>query len=246
MKKNDSDAKRSQCDCSERVFDEFLEDIENDIKMEKYCELWKKHRKWVSALATVVSCVVIIFGFWNKYRNEQCQIYAGRFIEAQNLISQERNEDALAVIKDIENHDLKIYSVLSKLLHASILVKRDFAKNAAEAQLIYKSILDGSAPVYVKELAAVLYVNACLQHSDVVDEETAKKLQKILKTYSKSKAKNGVSLLARELICVILLRTNKVEKAKKSIDKLCRNENIPPNMRFRLMLMLQYIQDIRI
>jgi pentatricopeptide repeat protein len=186
---------------------------------------------------------VVIFVFWQKYENEQCQIYSDRFIEAQNLISQERCDEALAVIKDIENRNLKAYSVLSKLLRSAIFVTRDFEKNAEEIQKIYQAILqDRSAPVYIKELAAVLYVNAYLQQFKTIDDDAAKKLVKILETYINKKSKKGISLLARELTGLIAFLTNNMEEARRVFDSLCR-EDISPDARYRFSLMIQAIQD---
>ncbi|MDR1907313.1 MAG: tetratricopeptide repeat protein [Holosporales bacterium] len=237
----DKSSGKSSCDCKERVFDEFLDDIENDIKMEKYQQLWNKHGKLILIFATVVLAGVVLFPCWQGYDKEQREEISASLVNAQNLMEQGKIEEAVGLMTHIGARYQKTYKFLGKLSQAAILTSSDFSKNSEEIQGIYLSVLNNSAPEYIKELAAVLYVNAKLQRLSELDDAQGKELRDVLLKHRVSK--NGIALMSKELEGIIAFKTKDYAAARKAFDEISKNENTPQGMHARISIMIQAIQD---
>lgn len=241
--KNTDKAPAGFRDGQEKVFDEFLNDIENDMKMEKYQEIWKKHGKWITILASIIIGGTVFFGLWQKYDLNQREEISSQLFQAQNLKEQGRLEESLAIMKFLGEKHQKSYSILARFSQAALLAEQDFSKNAEEIQKIYQNILKSSIPIYFKELAVVLYVNAVLQKlgDNPIDDNLKTELLALLHQYRKSK--KGFVLMAQELEGLILFKTGDFKKSRKIFDKISKNKQMPPSMSSRISIMIQAIQD---
>jgi hypothetical protein len=235
--------KPNRVDCSgcngEKVFDEFLEDVENDMKMERYKQFWDKHKKWMSFLATIAISGTLLIAFWQKYDAEQREEIATQLISAINLVEEGKDKEAAGLLTHIGGRYQNTYKFLAKLARAGILQKD--AQNAEEAQGLYMSVMSGRAPAYIKELASILYVNSLLQKNEKIDDETGKKMRDILKRYRVSK--NGFALLRREIEGLVAFKCGNLTEARQAFDEISKNEKTPQGMYMRVSLMIQAIQD---
>jgi hypothetical protein len=73
-------------------FDEFLVEVENDIRKEKMLQLWKQYGKQV--VAGVVGIIILISGynFWSYYEQNKRTQMAEKLIAAQDFIGQGETE----------------------------------------------------------------------------------------------------------------------------------------------------------
>ncbi|MDR1597432.1 MAG: tetratricopeptide repeat protein [Holosporales bacterium] len=231
----------ASCSCQDKVFDEFLNDVENDMKMEHYQQLWKKYGKLISAGMTLVVGGTVMFAFWQKYDNERREEVAASFVNAQQLIEQGKTEDAVGLLVHIGSTYRGAYKALAKLSHAATLMAADFAKNAEEIQGIYLSVLEQSIPAYMKELVSVLFVNAKLQQTADIDEAQGRELLTLLRKYRCSD--NGFALLSKELEGVVAFKLGDFVTARQAFDEISKNEDTPAGMQSRISIMIQAIQD---
>jgi hypothetical protein len=233
------------CDCTEKVFDEFLEDIENDIKMERYQQLLSKYKKPISAVTTLVVGTVVFVAAWQNYDNERREKLSVSLINAIDIMEKSKDiegfENALGLIAHIASQNQKTYKVLGQMLQAGALANKDSKKNAPEVQEIYMSVMRGGAPGYIKELASVLYVQSKLQETQELDDNVGKQLIELLKKYRVSKS--GFALLGKESEGLILFKLGDLPAARKVYDEISKNENTPHGMHARVSMMIQAIQD---
>lgn len=229
---------------SDNTFNEFIEDIENDIRMEKYDQFWKKYHTVIIAFGVIVLSSLALYTLWQNYDKNRREETANHFIQAQELIEQGRISDALPMMNFLATKSPKNYQLLAKFSQAGLLTKQDFLKNVEEIQTIYSSIMnDKRAPKYMKDLATVLWVNAALEKlgTQTLQKEEAEQWLKLLKPCCKRKS--GFSLLASELKGLIFYRINDLTRARKTFDKLAKNMKTPSNMRQRVNMMIQAIQS---
>jgi hypothetical protein len=233
------------CDCTEKVFDEFLEDIENDMKMERYQQLLKRYKKPISAVTTLVVGSVIFAAAWQNHDNDKREKLSASLLSAINMMenntTDEGFENSIGLMAHIAGQNQKTYTVLGQMLQAGALANKDSKKNAPEIQKIYMSVMQGKAPGYIKELASVLYVNSKLQEHAEIDAILGKQLLEILKKYSVSKS--GFALLEKESEGLILFKLGDFVAARKVYDEISKNENTPRGMHTRVSVMIQAIQD---
>ncbi|MDR0625525.1 MAG: tetratricopeptide repeat protein [Holosporales bacterium] len=227
----------------EHVFDEFIEDIENDIRLEKYEQIWKKHGKLISTAGTVFIGGCVLFGLWYKHNEDRREEVALQFIKAQNVAENGKLEEALSMMTFLASQNVGKYPILAKFSRAGLLVKDDFDKNIAEIKAIYKSIYsDSGCPAYFKHLAIVLYVNALLQERENLPEEQAKEALGLLRK-CQNKNEDGLFLLAKELEGVILFLQKDFKEARAAFDTISRNKKTTEGMRKRIHIMIQAIQS---
>jgi hypothetical protein len=233
------------CDCTEKVFDEFLEDVENDMKMERYQQLLKKYKKLISQVTTIVLGLAILVVSWQKYESDKKEEFATALLNAIDMGEKSTTadgfEDALGLMSHIANKNPRTYGVFGKLLYAAQLAKKDAQKNAPEIQRTHMSIMRGRAPGYIKELASALYVQSKLEEQTEVAPELGQELIGLLKKYRVSKS--GYALLSKEQESMVLFKLKDFVTARKVLDEISRDEKTPAGMHFRVSLLIQAIQD---
>lgn len=232
------------CSCQERVFDEFLEDVEKDMKRERYQEIWARHGKLISTVTTAVLGGILVFAFWQRYDKEQREELSTQFLHAQALQSEGKTDDALEIMRMLAAKSQKGYAVIAQLSQAALLADQNFAKNADEIQVLYKGVLESSAPVYYKALAAVQYVNAGLQKlgTGELDAATQAEWLDLLRRF---KGEQGMGLAASEVEAFVLFKAGALDEARKVLNELSKNPKAPQAMQLRVGMMIQAIQDKR-
>lgn len=232
------------CSCQERVFDEFLEDVERDMKREHYQEIWAKYGKLISAVTTLVLGGLVVFVLWQRYDKGQREEVSAQFLHAQILQSEGKTSDALDVMKMLAKKSPREYGLLAELSRAALLADQDFAGNVDEIQLIYKGILNSSTPVYYKALAAVRYVNAGLQKLGTSELDAASKAEwlSVLRPFE---SEQGIGLAVNEIKAFLLLKSGALDEARQILNDLSKNPKTSQAMRSRVEIMIQAIQDQR-
>ncbi|MDR0632911.1 MAG: tetratricopeptide repeat protein [Holosporales bacterium] len=226
------------------VFDEFLNDIENDMRIEKYELLWKKYGKLLSFVAFAVIAAITIFNLRLRYNANQREEFASQFMRAQTLVQQGKLDEAVPMMSFLSSKKCGKYTVLAKMSHAGLLTKINFSENIETIKGIYKNVLsDRNTPAYYRDLATVYYVNASLQEigEKEIDDDTKAELLKLLSKCKK--ANGGFFLLAKEFEGVIHYKTGNFKKARKAFDTISRNEKTAEDMMARANIMIQAIQN---
>jgi hypothetical protein len=227
----------------DHVFDEFLNDVENDIKMEKYKLLWKKYGKLFSSAATVCIAIAVFVTLWTKNEESRRKDFAKQFVSAQAAAEDDKLDIAAAIMSFLSSKKLGGYSVLAKMSNAGVLAKKDFKKNSEEIKKIYKSVFeDKKSPVYIKDLAKVLYVNTFLEWlgSAEISEEDANEMLGLLKT---CKGEDGFHLLAKEFEAMVYYKMRKFGEARHACDEISKNRKTSYGLRMRASIMIQAIQN---
>jgi hypothetical protein len=235
-----------KCDScgKDAVFDEFLNDVENDMRLEKYELIWKKYRKLISFATFAVIAGVTIFNLRLRYNTNQRDEFAVQFIKAQTIAQQGKLDEAASMMSFLSSKKCGAYVVLAKMSHAGLLTKIDFPKNIEAIKGIYKAVFsDRSAPAYYKDLAIVLYTNASLQEigkGEIAPEKSDEMLKLLAKC---GERKGGLVLLAKELEGVVYYKIKDFEKAREAFNTISKNEKTPEGMVLRANIMIQAIQN---
>lgn len=244
-----SNGKNGSCSCQERFFDEFLEDVEKDLKMERYQEFWNKHGKLLSTVGTVCLVAVAFVVLWQRYEVGQRTEAAGELVRAQVATQSGKLNEALGIVQFLSQKHLKTYPVLAKFEQAALLAQTDFDKKVDSILALYKELMDSSIPGYMRELASILYVRALMRRAgqQALEPAQAKSALQILKKYRQRPAKghsvDGLNLLGQELQGQLYFQCGDLKKARKMFDSLSKNSKTPEMMNMRTRLMIQLLQE---
>lgn len=219
-------------------FDQFIQEVESDLRQEKFEHLWKKYGKSISIGFAIIVGLSLAFNLWQNYQEKQRDIISQQFVSAQTLMFNKNIGDALAAMEGISKTSHRTYSTLAKFNIASISRTETGHKNLNKAEEIYKELMnDSSVDPMFRELATILYAGL---HLDRLKDNNETELQKLLKVIE-SCLKNAAPYrhLARELKGMIELRQKKYEKASETFVAIAQDEKSPKDLRLRAQVITQ-------
>ncbi|MCE2716612.1 MAG: tetratricopeptide repeat protein [Pseudomonadota bacterium] len=217
-------------------FDQFIQEVESDLRQEKFEQLWKKYGKSVSVGFGVIVALSLSFNLWQHYQAKQRDIISQQFVNAQTLMFSKNVSDALSAMEGISKSSHRTYSTLAKLNVASILRMETGHKDLSKAETIYKELMENSSVEHMfRELATVQYVSLCLDKS--TSSEELQSLLKLLDVCTKEAA--PYRHLALELKGMIELKQKNYEKASEIFVAIAQDEKSPKDLRLRAQIIAQ-------
>lgn len=220
-------------------FDEFMEDVEQDIRQEKYQALWRKYGKMASAVLAVILLTVTAYTLWTYTQERNRENAADRFMLLQELVDAQEYEKALSTAALMSQDAVYPYNILSHLVRAALLVDKKDPDTLQDALTIYRMLeQDKNTPQFFKDLARYKRLNAELQQTDVNLDSVYAELQPLLQTDS------ALLPLMQELEAIILLQQNKPAQAAEAFIKIAQSNLASEDLRARAQLMSQYLGSL--
>lgn len=146
--------------------DNFIEEVEEDIRRDRHLELWRKYGRYAVAAALVVVIAVAATVAWRHYRaNERLKdsmaYSAGLSLANQDGVSP---DSAIAALGEIVQSGSDSYSVLAQLQQAALLTRSGTPERAVE---IYDKLAGdkGLDPIF-RDLAVVLRTMVLFDKAD--------------------------------------------------------------------------------
>ena len=152
-------------------FEQFIQEVESDLRQEKFEHLWKKYGKSVTIGFAVIIGLSAAFNLWQHHQAKQRDIISQQFVNAQTLMFNKNIGDALAAMEGISKSSHRSYSALAKFNMASILRQETGHKDLNRAEEIYKDLMNSSTEHMFRELATVLYVSLRLDRLKDDDQD---------------------------------------------------------------------------
>jgi len=203
--------------------DNFIEEVDEELKHERYAELWRKYG--IFAVGAVLLIVISVAGSmgWRQYQLNS-QIQSGLdYVNAVDLMAAGKNAGALTAFQALGKDGAAGYRELARFQEAAVLVHQ--GNKAASAQ-IYEAIAndDGADKVF-RNLALILY------SLNVVDRAEPKALADRLGPLTNEASPWRFSAL--EITALLHRRRGDVSAAKLIYKKLADNDNAPHRIRAR-------------
>ncbi|MDH3242023.1 MAG: tetratricopeptide repeat protein [Alphaproteobacteria bacterium] len=203
--------------------DQFIEEVDEELKRERYQDLWRKYGTYIVAAVLLVVIAVAATVGWRQYQANQRTQSGLAFLEAQRLVELGKKDDALAAFKALGKTGTAGYRDLARFREAAALAQQG---NEAAAAGVYDSIAnDKGAEKLFRDLALVLYA------LNVADRAEPKALIERLKPLTESSAPWRFSAL--EVTALLHRRRGDDAAAKEIYRKLADDENAPVRLRTR-------------
>jgi hypothetical protein len=216
-------------------FDEFLEEVESDIRQEKLEKLWHQYGKLI--IGVVVGCLALSGSYmlWQNHQHKQRQLMSEKFVGAQNLIAQGKISEALGVMQDISKSSHKSYATLAKFYEAYLISQKDYK---AAIGLYQDIIVSSSVEKELQDLAQIFSINLEIDH--LGNENQTETIDGILKKLEPLTASDQPwRFLALELTGILAYKKNDFTKATEVFLQLAQDPQVPEGMRSRVQLMTQ-------
>ena len=203
------------------IFDE----VSEELKQDQLIQFWKKYSKYFISIALVLTISILGYFFYNQWKqktleNSSLQYFSG--------IKKLENKEFASSLEDFSK-GVNENNIGYKILSLFGLAEANFKLGKINEMILnYETIYTNQdIDIYYRDLARLLTV---MKNNTRPFDEQINILQPILNSQSK------LELLASELKILLMIKFNKIDDAKKSIDQLLSRSEISSEQKNRLDL----------
>ena len=211
--------------------EEFVREVDEDIKEEERIKLWKKVFPYVVSVSLGIIIFTSGYVFWNNYTESLNQQLGDDFTAAVQLANEEDLDASILALNRIVDEGSDGYVTLAKMKKASLLIQRGELKLGLN---IYLDLERNAVDQSFRDIASILYV---LNSMDTEDPEAL--LEKINKLESSQIWRSS----ALEMKAFLKLKQNKVEEARKIFEGILNLPSTPSSLATRAKNMVDYLKD---
>ena len=211
--------------------EEFVREVDEDIKEEQRIKLWKKVFPYVVSVSLGIIIFTSGYVFWNNYSESLNQQLGDDFTAAVQLANEEDLDASILALNRIVDEGSDGYVTLAKMKKASLLIQRGELKLGLN---IYLDLERNAVDQSFRDIASILYV---LNSMDTEDPQVL--LEKINKLESSQIWRSS----ALEMKAFLKLKQNKVEEARKIFEGILNLPSTPSSLATRAKNMVDYLKD---
>lgn len=212
-------------------FDEFLDEVENDIRQERYEKLWKTYGKHVSTGITAILVVLAGYSLWTNHKSREHTKNSEYYLEAQQLLAAGKNDQALSSFRSISSDNT--YEPLAKFSEAAILTaENNENKNIDQAIALYDELAQNT---HIEDLWRSI---AALESIRLQFDQNPTKAEDLFPALDPL-CKEGVSIrpLALEQKAYMLQKLNKNTEAADIYAEIIQIKDAPDGVATRAQIM---------
>ena len=211
--------------------EEFIKEVDEDIKEEKRVKLWKKLIPYVISFSLTIILFTSGFVFWKNYTRNINQTLGDDFTAAVDLANEDDTDAALLALDRIVDEGSDGYATIAKMKKASLLIDRGLSD---EGLSIYLDLERNAVDQSFRDIATILYV---LNSMDKIAPET---LLKKIEPLENSKVWQSSAL---ELKAFIFLKNNNKKLAKETFQSILNLKTSPSSLSTRARNMVEYLKE---
>jgi hypothetical protein len=210
--------------------DNFIQELEDDLRHDRYLALWRKYGRYAAAAALAIVIAASGYVAWRHYRESERLKESMAYNAALSVADQDGTawEGALYSLRDLAQSGSTAYGTLARLQEAALLNKNGKPDDAAA---IYDSMSkDKNVDPLFRDLAALLNVMVTLDKGD--PQQLAARLAPL------AESRNPWRYSALELQALLAQRTGDTAKARGIYANLADDPTAPRQLRGRAAEML--------
>ena len=211
--------------------EEFIKEVDEDIKEEKRIKLWKKLLPYVISFSLTIILFTSGFVFWKNYTRNSNQTLGDDFTAAVDLANEDDTDAALLALDRIVDKGSDGYATIAKMKKASLLIDKGLSD---EGLSIYLDLERNAVDQSFRDIATILYV---LNSMDKIAPET---LLKKIEPLENSKVWQSSAL---ELKAFIFLKNNNKKLAKETFQSILNLKTSPSSLSTRARNMVEYLKE---
>ena len=211
--------------------EEFIKEVDEDIKEEKRIKLWKKLIPYVISFSLTIILFTSGFVFWKNYTRNSNQTLGDDFTAAGDLANEDDTDAALLALDRIVDKGSDGYATIAKMKKASLLIDKGLSD---EGLSIYLDLERNAVDQSFRDIATILYV---LNSMDKIAPET---LIKKIEPLENSKVWQSSAL---ELKAFIFLKNNNKKLAKETFQSILNLKTSPSSLSTRARNMVEYLKE---
>lgn len=216
-------------------FDEFVEELEHDIRQEKFLKIWKAHGKKIIYGVAVALAVIALFMLWQNYETGRRLRLSQKYTGAQEFIINGKTDQAIEVLRELTTQG-SVYQTLSKFLLAALLKESGTKQDIAGSLKLYESLAtDKSLKPLYRDFALLMVISLQMTQQEVSADVLLEKLKPLLVT------ENPWHLQAMELQGTLLAQKGENIKAVEVFASIARDSRASLDLLTRTQVVTQLL-----
>tara|TARA_B100000524_G_scaffold98764_2_gene47146 strand:- start:8 stop:655 length:648 start_codon:yes stop_codon:yes gene_type:complete len=210
--------------------EEFIREVDEELKEEKAAKLWKKVGPYVISFA--VGIVLFTSGIvgWGNYTEMSRQQLGDDFSAAVELIKDDDFDSALIALEEITDKSSDGYVTMAKMKQASILIDK---KEIEEGLNIYSDLEKTAVDQSFKDMSTILFVINALDYKS--PDLLLEKIERLTNN------NNSWAFSALELKAYIYVKKGEFNSAKEIFQQILDKKSAPSTLAGRARDMVEYL-----
>ena len=210
--------------------EEFIREVDEDLKEEKRLKLWKKILPYVASISLGIILSTSGYVFWENYSNKTKQQLGDDFTAAVELSNQEDIDAALLALDRIVDKGSDGYVTMAKIKKASILIAKG---DRNEGLNIYLDLEKNAVDQSFRDIATILFV------MNSIDFEPPEQLLDKLDPLKDSMIWKSSAL---ELTAFVYLKNDQKKEALETFEEIKMLPNKPSSLGLRAQNMIDFLK----
>jgi hypothetical protein len=209
---------------------DIFREVEEDVRRERYEQLWKKYGDYAIAGAALIIIAVAGFQLWRVYDQRARAKASDEYMVAEQLFEAGQASEAAEAFAKLQKTAPGGYAAIAKLQVADSM---QAAGNVADAISVYKQIIAGKDDM----LGAIARIHAGWAIVDTASKSDVENLVSPLTASS-----SPWHAMAREILAYADYRTGDTQNALREYQDLLNDPNAPPQLRVRSEVMATFLK----
>ncbi len=206
-----------------REEEQFFQEVSEELKQDRYAELWKTYGRYFVALAVAIVVGVGGYQYWQQQQQKAAEAASERFAAAAALAKDGKSKEAAEAFGAIARGDGGGFGALARLQRATLLLK---AGDKSAAFGVYETLAnDRSADQLFRDVAVLQWAYAGLD-----DADPAAMLARLNPLTQKE---SQWRFVAKELAALYTERSGKRAEAIQMLTELEKSSDAPASLRAR-------------
>ena len=210
--------------------DEFIREVDEDLKQEKTEKLWKKFLPYIISVSLGIVFSTTGYVAWDNFSKNNRQQLGDDFTAAVELAKEEDIDAALQALDRIVDKGSDGYVTLSKMKQASLMIESGMLEEGLE---IYKDLERNAVDQSFRDIATILFV------LNSMDSESPELLIKKIEPLEDSKIWKSSAL---ELKAFIFLKNGQIKNAIETFESISSMPSTPSSLSNRSRNMLDLLK----
>lgn len=215
--------------------DQLVQEIEEDLRQEKYMKLWKQYGNHIIAVMLVLVVGVAGHSLWKNYQTEKKERTSDMFIGAQELVEKGEVSQALGVLAKTTTEGHRSYSMLSKFQRAALYARPGGLQEPQKAIEEFRALSkDESLPKRLQNLALLLAIGQESSRDGGLSAETL-----LAEVEPLTDSASAWRYSALEMKGALLLKLDRKDEAAEIFADLVRDKKSPKGVQMRAQILAQ-------
>ncbi|GAB4358876.1 MAG: tetratricopeptide repeat protein [Oricola sp.] len=211
--------------------DSFIREVEEELRSDRLKSIWDRFGTAIIGIAILIVVATAGWRGYEYYTRTQANASGDRFLAALKLANENKPDEALAALRELEADGHGAYPVLARMRAATVLQEKGDAEAAVAA--FDEVAADTSAPAAVRDMARIRAAYILVDTGSATDvAERAEQL---------SSDSNPLRHAAREALGLAAWKEGRLADARTLFQEIIDDPAAPRNAQQRAAIMLDLI-----